>query len=71
MKFFFYLGSLSRTLMNRKTAGEGGGHFFNSSVPLPPVLHGHLDISWAINAENSPLHIGPDSNREPLVSERK
>ena len=33
--FFFYLGFLSRTFMNHKTAGEGGGHFFNSSLPLP------------------------------------
>ena len=36
-------------------------------------LHRHLDISRAITAESSPLHIAcsPDSNREPLVSERK
>ena len=31
--FFFYLGFLSRTFMNHRTAGEGGGHFFNSSLP--------------------------------------
>ena len=29
--FFFYLGFLSRIFMNHRTAGEGGGHFFNSS----------------------------------------
>ena len=28
--FFFYLGFPSRTLTNHRTAGEGGGHFFNS-----------------------------------------
>ena len=33
--FFFYVGFLSRTFTNHKTAGEGGGHFFNSSLPLP------------------------------------
>ena len=54
--FFFYLGFLSRTFMIHGTAGEGGGYLFNSSLPLPS-LHRHLDISWAITAESSPLHI--------------
>ena len=31
---FFYLGFLSRTFT---TAGEGGGYFFDSSLPLPPA----------------------------------
>ena len=35
--FFFYLGFLSRTFTNHRTAGEGRGHFFNSSLPLPPA----------------------------------
>ena len=35
--FFFLSGFLSRTFTNHRTAGEGGGHFFNSSVPLPPA----------------------------------
>ena len=35
--FFFYLGFLSRTFTNHRTAREGGGHFFNSSLPLPPT----------------------------------
>ena len=35
--FFFYLGFLSRTFTNHWTAGEGRGHFFNSSLPLPPA----------------------------------
>ena len=33
--FFFNLGFLSRTFTNHRTAGEG--HFFNSSLPLPPA----------------------------------
>ena len=33
--FLFYLGFLSRTFTNHRTAGEGGGHFFSSSLPLP------------------------------------
>ena len=35
--FFFYLDFLSRPFTNHRTAGEGGGHFFNSSLPLPPA----------------------------------
>ena len=33
--FFIYLSFLSRPFTNYRTAGEGGGHFFNSSLPLP------------------------------------
>ena len=35
--FFSYLGFLLETFTNHGTAGEGGGHFFNSSLPLPPA----------------------------------
>ena len=35
--FFFYPGFLSRTFTNHRTAGEGRGHFLNSSLSLPPV----------------------------------
>ena len=31
----FFLGFLSRTFVSHRTAGEGGGHLFNSSLPLP------------------------------------
>ena len=34
---FFYQGSLSRTFTIHRTAGEGGGYLFNSSLPLPPI----------------------------------
>ena len=36
--FLFYLGFLSQPFMNHRTTGEGGRHFFNSSLPLPPAL---------------------------------
>ena len=49
--FFFYLSFLSWTFTNQRTAGKGGGH----SLIDPP--HRRLDISRAITAENSPLHI--------------
>ena len=39
MHFFFYLGFPSQPFTNHRTAGEGGGHFFNSSLPLPPASH--------------------------------
>ena len=35
--FFFYLGFLSQTFTNHRSAGERGGHFFNSSLLLPPA----------------------------------
>ena len=53
--FFIYLGFLSQPFMNHRTAGKGGG---NSSLPLPPAFHRHLDISQAITADSSLLHIG-------------
>ena len=34
---FFYLVFLSRTFTNHRTATEGRGHFFNSSLPLSPA----------------------------------
>ena len=33
--FFFHLGFLSQPFTNHRTARERGGHFFNSSLPLP------------------------------------
>ena len=35
--FFFCLGFLSRTFTIHRTAGEGRGHYFKSSLPLPPA----------------------------------
>ena len=56
--FFFYLGFLSQPFANHRTAGERGGHFFNFllPLPLPLLLHRHLDISQVIIAKTSPLH---------------
>ena len=52
---FFYLGFLSRIFMNHRTAGERGGHFFNSLLSLPSTSQ--TDISQVITAGYSPLHI--------------
>ena len=69
---FFYMGFLSRTFTNRRTAGEGGRHFFNFSLSLPPALqalrHQPVDCCKQLTSAHSQQL---DSNREPLVSERK
>ena len=70
--FFFYLGFLSRTFTNHRTAGEEGGNFFNSSLPLPPasqaLRHQPGDYCRELTSAHSQQ---PDSNREPLASKRK
>ena len=69
---FFYLGFLSRTFTVHETAGEGGGYLFNSSLLLPPasqaLRHQPGDYCRGLTSAHS---WQPDSNREPLVSERK
>ena len=61
--FFFYLGFLSRLFTNHRTAGEGRGHFFNSSLPLSPAL-----LSDYCRELTSAYTWQPGSNREPLVT---
>ena len=69
--FFFYLGFFSLTFTNHRTAREGG------SISLTPHYHHplyrHLNISRAITAESSPLHIAGSRTRtrEPLVYDSK
>ena len=38
---FFYVNFLSQTFTNHRTPGEGGGHFINSSLPLPHASQTH------------------------------
>ena len=68
---FFYLGFLSRTFTNYRTAGEEGGYFFNSSLPLTPasktLRHYPGDYCRELISAHSSQ---PDSNQEPLISER-
>ena len=59
--FFLCLGFLSRTFTNHKTAGEGAGISLTPHYHCHP-LHRHLDISRAITAESSPLHIASSRN---------
>ena len=69
---FFFWAFVSRTFTNHSTAGERGGHFFNSTLPLPPtsqtLRHQPGDYSRELTSAHSSK---PDSNRESLVSERK
>ena len=53
---FFYIGFLSRIFRNH------GHQEKRKGISLTPIhyfhpLHRYLDISWAITAENPPLHI--------------
>ena len=70
--YFFYLGFVSRTFTNYRTAREGGGHSISSSLPLPPasqtLRHQPGDYCRELTSAHSQQ---PDLNREPLVSERK
>ena len=70
--FFIYLGFLSRTFTNHRTAGEGEGHFFNFSLPLPPASQTLRQLTEDYCRELTSTHSRqPDSKRVPLVSERK
>ena len=70
--FYFYVGFLSQTFTNHRAAGEGGGHFINSSLPLPPasqtLRHQPGDYCRELTSAHRQQ---PDSNQEPFVSERK
>ena len=70
--FSVYLGFLSRTFTIHRTAGEGGGYLFNSSLPLPPasqtLRHQPGDYCRELTSAH---HQQPHSNRGPLVSKRK
>ena len=72
-RFFFSIQVfLSRTFTNHRTAGKGGGHFLNSSLPLPPasqtLRHQPGDCCRELTSAHSQQ---PDSSRKPLVSESK
>ena len=70
--FFFYLGFLSRTFTNHRTAGEEGAHFFISSLPVPPASQTLKRYPGNYCRElTSTDSQQPDSSRKPLVSERK
>ena len=68
---FFFFTLFSRTFTNHRTAGEGGGHFINSSLPLPPASKTLRHYPGGYCRDLTSTHSQqPDSNREPLVSER-
>ena len=60
--FFFLQSFLSRPFTNHRTAEEGRGYFFSSSLSLHP-LHRQLNISRAVTARRSPLHLGSSWTR--------
>ena len=70
--FFSVWVSLSRPFTNHGTAGKGGGHLLNSSLPLPAVSqtlrHWPGDYCRELTSTHSQQL---NSNRKPLISERK
>ena len=71
-KFFFQLGFLSQPFTNDRTAGEGGGHLFNSSLPLQPASQTLRYQPGDYCKELTSAHRQQlDSSQEPLASEHK
>ena len=69
---FFLSRFFSQSFTNHRTAGEGGGHFFNSSLPFPPASQTRRHQLGDYLRELTSAHRQqPDSNRELLISERK
>ena len=56
ISFISYLGFLLQPFTNYRTAGEGGGHFFNSSLPLPPASQTLRHYSGNYCRELTPAH---------------
>ena len=51
--FFFFLGFLSRTFTIHRTAGEGEGYLFNSSLLFPPVSRALNGKFWFTSTSKS------------------
>ena len=69
---FFYLGFFSLKFTIHRTAEEGGGYFFNPSLPFSPASQ--TLRYWQgkyCRKLTSAQNQQPDSSREPLVPERK
>ena len=63
---------LSRTFTIHRTGREGGGFLFKSSVTLAPALHAlRHQLRDYCREITSAYSLQLDSNREPLVFERK
>ena len=70
--FFFSIFFLSRTFTNHRTAGEEQGQFFNSSLIISLALWTFIYQPGNYWRElTSATSQRPDSNQEPLASDRK
>ena len=73
--FFFFLSGFSFTTIHESRncrAEEGGGHFFNSSLPLSPASQTVRNQAGDYCRElNCAYRLQPDSNRKPLVTKHK
>ena len=61
--FFFFLGFLSPTFTIHRTAGEEGEGIYLTPLYHFHPIHRHIDISRAITAESSTLHIAGSRTR--------
>ena len=71
--FFSFWVFFHERFTNHRTAGEGGGHFFNSSLlPLPPasqtLRHQPGDCCRELTSAHSQQ---PHTNRDPFIFERR
>ena len=60
--FFFYLGFFQEQFRFTGKQGKGEDIYLAPLYHLHP-LQRHLDISWEITAESSPLHIASSQTR--------
>ena len=69
----FFLSGFSFTNIHKsQDCREGGGHFFNSSILLPPASETLRHQLGNYYRELTSAHSQQlDSNQEPLISERK
>ena len=72
MLLFLYLGFLMQTFSNHRTAGEGGGCFFTSSLLLPCASQTlRYQLTDYCRELTSAYSQWPNLNWEPLVSKCK
>ena len=70
--FFFVSGFFSQTFTKHKTVEEWGGHFFNSSLLLPPTSQTVRHQPGIYCTELTSAHrYQADWKRDPFVSGRK
>ena len=60
---YIYRFSFTNIHESQHSRGRGRAFFYLLTTTSTHPLHRHLDISWAITAESSPLHIASSQTR--------